>query len=113
MFGSDYIKARVTEILLSRQREELFTFVSRETNPLFAQMRGDCFEALAHETLAAGGEFRTRLLTASGSEAHRSLAKATLRLFSGNKPADLVSIRDFCAGDYCRPVLAISPSWTH
>ena len=110
VFGSDYIKARVTEILLSRQREELFTFVSRESNPLFAQLRGDCFEALAHETLAAGGDFRTRLLTPHGSEeAVCSLAKTSLRRFSGNKPADLVSIRDFGAGDYCRPLISTFP----
>jgi hypothetical protein len=109
-FGSDYIKARVTELLLRHQREELFSFVSRESSPLFAQMRGDCFEALAHETLAAGGDFRTRLLTPPGSEeAVCSLAKTTLRRFSGNKPADLVSIRDFCAGDYCQPMISTFP----
>jgi hypothetical protein len=109
VFGSDYIKARVTEILLSRQREELFTFVSREGHPLFAQMRGDCFEALAHEKLEAGGDFRTRLLTPPFSEEVCSLAKTTLRRFSGNKPDDLVSICDFGAGDYCRPLISTFP----
>ncbi len=109
VFGSDYIKARVTEILLSRQREELFAFVSRETNPLFAQMRGDCFEALAHERLEAGGDFRTRLLTPPFGEEVCSLAKTTLRCFSGSNPADLVSIRGFCAGDYCRPIISNFP----
>jgi hypothetical protein len=108
-FGSDYIIARVTELLLRHQREELFSFVSRESSPLFAQMRGDCFEALAHETLEAGGDFQTRLLTPPFSEEVCSLAKTTLRRFSGNKPADLVSIRDFCAGDYCRPLISTFP----
>ncbi len=62
-FGSDYIKGRATEILLRRQPAELSYFVSRETDPLFAKLRGDCFEVLAHEKVSAGGEFPTRLLT--------------------------------------------------
>ena len=109
-FGSDYITARVTAIILSRQRQELFTFVSRECNPLFAQIRGNCFEALAHETLAAGGNFRTRLLTPPGSEdVAFGLAKTTVRRFPGKNPADLVSVRDFCAGDYCQPMISTFP----
>ena len=50
-FGSDYIKSRLTEILLRCQREELLAFVSSETDPLFAQLRSACFEALAHVKL--------------------------------------------------------------
>jgi hypothetical protein len=114
-FGSDYITARATANLLSRQRAELSYFVSREDDPLskeFAKMRDDCFEALAHETLAAGGAFRTRLLTSAGCEEKsrlRSLPKATLRRFSGNTPADLVALHDFCAGDYCQPRVSHFP----
>ncbi len=46
----------MTAILLSRQWAELWYFVSRETDPLFAKLRSDCFEAMAHEKLAAGDE---------------------------------------------------------
>jgi hypothetical protein len=110
MFGSDHIKARVTELLLRHQREDLFTFVSRENSPLFAQLRGDCFEVLAHEKLAAGGDFRTRILSPPGSkDVVRSLSKAALRRFSGNNPGDLVSILDCVAGDYCQPVTSNFP----
>jgi hypothetical protein len=108
-FGSDYIRARVTDYLLSRQRAELSFFVSRETDPLFAQLRGDCFEALAHEKLVAGGEFPTRLLPGAGGSVIRSLPSARLRRFPGKKPEDLASLCSMPAGDYCRPLFGNFP----
>ena len=108
-FGSDYIKGRATEILLRRQRAELSYFVSRETDPLFAKLRGDCFEVLAHEKLAAGGEFPTRLLTGAAGSNIRSLPCASLRRFSGNKPEDLALLFSLPAGTYCRPVVGSFP----
>ena len=102
-FGSDYIKGRATEILLRRQRAELSYFVSRETDPLFANLRGDCFEGLAHEKLAAGGEFQTRLLTGAGGSSTRIMPRAPLRRISGNKLENLAELCDFSAGTYCKP----------
>jgi hypothetical protein len=102
-FGSDYIRGRATEILLRRQRAELSYFVSRETDPLFANLRGDCFEGLAHEKLAAGGEFQTRLLTGAGGSSTRIMPRAPLRRISGNKLENLAELCDFPAGTYCKP----------
>ena len=108
-FGSDYIRGRATEILLRRQRAELSYFVSRETDPLFAKLRGDCFEVLAHEKLAAGGEFPTRLLTGAAGSNIRSLTCASVRRFSGNKPEDLAPLFSLPAGTYCRPLIGSFP----
>lgn len=106
--GSDFIQGRVTEGLLRRQRAELSYFVSRETDPLFAALRGPCFEALAHEKLVAGGQFRTRLLTGAGVNT-RTLPAATLRSFSGNKPENIAPLCSMPAGDYCRPLAGNFP----
>ena len=108
-FGSDYIKGRVTEILLRRQRAELSYFVSRETDPLFATLRGDCFEVLAHEKLVAGGEYPTRFLTGAGGSSVRILPSATLRRFDGIKPENLVPLCSLPAGTYCRPLTGSFP----
>jgi hypothetical protein len=83
--------------------------VSRETDPLFAKLRGDCFEVLAHEKLAAGGEFPTRLLTGAAGSNIRSLPRATLQRFSGNKPENLAPLGGLPAGTYCRPVVGSFP----
>jgi len=108
-FGSDYIRARATELLLKFQRKELCYFVSCEKSPLFAQLRGDCFEALAHEKLAAGGEFQVRELAPAGGVKTLRLSQATVRRFSGNKPGDLAVLCSFSVGDYCQPLIGTFP----
>ena len=103
-FGSDYIQARVTELLLGRHRADLYRFVMRETDPLYATIRGKCFEVLVHETLTGGGEFHTRFLTGAGGRAIRTLQRATLQRFAGNKPENLASLLvGPGAGQYCQP----------
>jgi hypothetical protein len=83
--------------------------VSRETDPLFAKLRGDCFEVLAHEKLVAGGEFPTRILKRAGSSIIRIIPRATLRRFSGNKPENLAALCSMPAGEYCRPLVGNFP----
>jgi hypothetical protein len=84
-------------------------FVSCEKSPLFAQLRGDCFEALAHEKLAAGGEFQVRELAPAGGVKNIRLSQATVRRFSGNKPGDLAVLCSFSVGDYCQPLIGTFP----
>ena len=110
-FGSDYITARVTELLIARQRKELFTFVALERDPTFATLRGQCFEVLAHEKLAEGGTFQARVLTsAKGSEAASLvLQQRQIRRFSGTEPADLGNLLAFSPGYYCRPLASTFP----
>jgi len=108
-FGSDFIRLCVTKLLLSRQRSELAYFACHDDNPLFAKLRGDCFEAYAHDALAAGGAFQVRELAPAGGVKTLSLSQATVRRFSGNKPGDLAVLRSFLVGDYCQPLVGNFP----
>ena len=103
-FGSEYIQACVTELLLDQQRADLNRFVMRGTNPLYGTIRGKCFEVLAHEQLVSGGEFPTRMLTSStGGRSTRLFQRTTSQRFPGNRPEDLVALRNEPAGGYWRP----------
>ena len=103
-FGSDYIQACVTELLLDQQRADLNRFVMRGTNPLYGTIRGKCFEVLAHEKLAAGGEFKMRVITAApGGSTDRVFQRTTPQCFPSNRPEDLVALRNEPAGGYWRP----------
>ena len=108
-FGSDFIRLCVTKLLLSRQRAELAYFACHDDNPLFAKLRGDCFEAFAHDSLAAGGEFLVRELAPAGDEKTLRLSKVPVRRFSGNKPGDLAVLRSFLVSDYCQPLVGNFP----
>ena len=108
-FGSDFIRLSVTKLLLSRQRSELAYFACHDDNPLFAKLRGDCFEAFAHDALAAGGEFLVRELAPAGGEKTLRLSKAPVRRFSGIEPGDLAVLRSFLVGDYGQPLVGDFP----
>ena len=109
-FGSEYIQARMTELLLTRHRTEMYNFVLRETDPLYATIRGKCFEVLAHEQLVSGGEFPTRILTSStGGRSTRLFQRTTPQRFPSNRPEDLVALRNEPAGGYWRPLAGNFP----
>jgi hypothetical protein len=116
-FGSDFIRARVADLLLSRQKTELFSFVTRVSDPVYAQLRGCFFEALAHERLAAGGSFPTRLLiprvTGLQGElpmtSRLTLGQKQTRRFSGADPSALRLLLSHAPGDYCRPLANTFP----
>jgi len=116
-FGSDFIRARIADLLLSSQKTELFRFVTRESDPVYAQLRGCLFEALAHERLAAGGSFPTRLLIprVTGLQGQLpTISSLTLRQmqtqrFAGTDPSDLRLLLSTTPGDYCRPLADTFP----
>jgi hypothetical protein len=117
-FGSDFIRARIADLLLSRQKTELFSFVTRVSDPVYAQLRGCFFEALAHERLAAGGSFPTRLLIprVTGLQgplpimSSLTLGQKQTKRFSGTDPSALRPLLSYYApGDYCRPLADTFP----
>ena len=112
-FGSDFIRARIADLLLSRQKTELFRFVTRESDPVYAQLRGCFFEALAHERLSAGGSFPTRLLIPRGTGlpviSSLTLEKKQTKRFSGTDPSALRLLLSYAPGDYCRPLADTFP----
>ena len=100
-FGSSYIVASIAELFKKRQRADLFSFVSCETAPVYAKLRGDFFEVLAHEIIAAGGVFRARGLSPVSSEADLMLMSMPLQRFSGKNPKVLEDLN----------ALPVSPSY--
>jgi hypothetical protein len=116
-FGSDFIRARIADLLLSRQKTELFSFVTRVSDPVYAQLRGCFFEALAHERLAAGGTFPTRLLIprVAGLQGQLpvtsslTLGQMQTQRFPGTDPSALRLLLSCAPGDYCRPLADTFP----
>ena len=102
-FGSDHIVARIAELFKTRQRAEFFSFVSCETAPLYAKLRGDFFEVLAHDTVVAGGVFRTRGLAPVSGDSDLSLPSLPVQRFSGKSPRALEKLTALLQAHYFRP----------